>query len=66
MYRLYLRKYCLLIFFLSFSLPLYLLILLFNCWVGREEILCQERKFLELEEAERHCKPFFFLDFIEY
>ena len=34
--------------------------------LGREEILCQERKFLELEEAERHCKPFFFLDFIEY
>jgi len=34
--------------------------------VGREEIPCQERKFLELEEGERHCKPFFFLDFIEY
>ena len=53
--------------FLSFFFFfLYLLILLLSCWVGREEIPCQERKFLELEEGERHCKPFFFLDFIEY
>ena len=53
--------------FLSFFFFfLYLLILLLSCWVGREEIPCQGRKFLELEEGERHCKPFFFLDFIEY
>ena len=31
--------------FLSFFFPpLYLLILLFNCWVGREEIPWEERK----------------------
>lgn len=49
-------------FFFCGYFPPYLFIFPLSCWMQRVPLI-KERKFLELGEAEGHCKLCFFLDF---